>query len=148
MSTNPFATSPKPADFQVPHNPSDGDHAAASSQGFAGSLVAGPPVAPCGRGWRFLRRVVVGAAVFLVLVCFVVCEVRHSHELYRMSRLVTDTEAQRRHCLERQRLGEAREARLQAALFRRHPTTPDSQVMKAGFAFQNRRHATIQLAIK
>ena len=66
---------------------------------------------------RFLRPACILSAVFLVLVMFVFREIDHARQLYRMSRLVAQAEAQTYQWQEKQRLEEARAAGLIAALY-------------------------------
>lgn len=100
------------------------------------------------RGRRFLKLICCSSVIFLVLVWFVFREIKHCREVYRMSRLVSLSEAQRRQSLERQRLGESREARLQAELLRQQSLAREARFMKTSLSFPNRRRSTIQFASK
>lgn len=146
MNSNPFAPAtptapaiPTPSSGYVvstPCNPHDASPEVPSSERRFG----------CSPGACWLRKAVVLATVIIALFSFVAREVTHSKEQYRMSRLVAHSEASSRLALERQRLGEVREARLQAAHLRQAMAAKSVQVVKWDTRRQGRRTAPIQLA--
>ena len=64
----------------------------------------------------FLICVGLASAAFLIAMLFVFQEVRHTRELYRMSRFISHVEAEKQEWREKQRIEEARTAELLATL--------------------------------
>jgi len=89
-----------------------------------GPSPAAPAPSPVPR--RFINYLCLGAAMFGLSVFFVVREIQHSHDLYRMSQMVAASETQTRELRDQLRLSKAREATLEAKLqaleSQMHPT--------------------------
>jgi hypothetical protein len=81
----------------------------------------------------------VAAAIFLIVVLFVFREIQHNRELYRMSRLVSAAEAQRRQSQELLRLELVREARIVAEFQTQRYSNSFSPPLLADFALSVQR---------
>lgn len=138
MKNNPFATHAP----QTPGNEAcDGRKHEPAFEAENGSDCE-PPSGEFGSGQklsRFIQLACYAVAIFIVFVFCVVREIEHSRELYRMSRLVSAAEAQKRQWQERHRLDEAREAELLAELLRQQSLPRDPQRIPASHRLPTRR---------
>ena len=146
MNTNPFAPPPPIPPIAPPTN--------SGADTPASPIPHQPPPEVPSSEWRFgcspgacwLRKTCVTVLAVIALFSLVTLEVKHSKDLYRMSRLVAQADEDRRQCLERQRLGEAREARLQAAYLRQAAALASVQLAKSDTRRQGWRTPQIHLA--
>lgn len=74
---------------------------------------------------RFLKVGAVALIMFAVVLLCVLREIQHTRELYRMSRLVTAVEAERRQWQEKYRLTEGRNASLLTVIHAQSTQTRD-----------------------
>lgn len=122
MTTNPFI-SPTRIAIEESDRFINGAREAVNPFGEETGRLGGEP------GWLernrpFLKRVGYFSVLFLVVIFSVFREVKHSHDLFRMSQMVAAADVERRQWQERERLDEARSAYLAAEVFRLESLLP------------------------
>lgn len=85
------------------------------------------------------KGVCIVSILLAVLLLSVFREIQHTRELYKMSRMVTLAEAERRQWQERWRLAEGRTAGLLAAMHGQSAPSRDVQVIPASHVIRTRR---------